>query len=316
MTTQFPGKRVLVVGDVMLDEFTWGDVRRISPEAPVPIVEVKRHTSTPGGAGNTAMNLASLGAEVLLGGVIGQDREAERLRDTLRGTKIDVVGLIVDKVRVTTTKTRILAHAQQVIRLDREHKNPLPAESEEALLGWAKQAISSVDVCVLSDYAKGVASPRFCREFISLARQKGKPVIVDPKGTDYTKYRGAAVVKPNALEVQQVLKTDISDEAGWLDAGEKLMAILPGTSLLVTRGADGMSLFQPGKQALHIPSVAREVFDVTGAGDTVVSTLALALAAGASLEQAAELANRAAAIVVGKVGTMAVTLSELQALLA
>lgn len=312
ITTRFAGKRVLVVGDVMLDEFIWGNVRRISPEAPVPIVEVERQSWAAGGAANTAMNVASLGAQVSLGGVVGHDQDADRLRATLRAADVDARGLAVDGARATTTKTRILAHAQQVVRLDREQKAALSADVEDQLLSWLAREMASANICILSDYGKGVASTRLCREMINLARQFGKPVVVDPKGADYTKYRGATVVKPNALEVQAVLKRGIDDEAGWRQAGEDLLSLLPGTSLLVSRGAEGMTLFLQGMHPLSIPSEAREVFDVTGAGDTVVSALALALASGASLKQAAYLASRAAAIVVGKVGTAAVTLRELQ----
>jgi D-beta-D-heptose 7-phosphate kinase/D-beta-D-heptose 1-phosphate adenosyltransferase len=308
----FHDRRVLVVGDSMLDEHVWGAVRRISPEAPVPVVEVERCNYVPGGAANTAVNAASLGGRVSLGGVVGADRDAERLTTALRAAGVDPGGLIPDPQRGTTTKTRIIAHGQHVARLDREHKAPLPAALEDRLLNWAEQEMETAEVCILSDYAKGVVSARFAQEFLSRARRAGRPVVVDPKGKDYAKYQGATVIKPNVQEVQQVLNREVRDEADWLHAGKQLTGMLPGTALLISRGAEGMSLFRGSEPPLHIPSVARAVFDVTGAGDTVVSTLALALAAGAPIEQAAHLANRAAGIVVGKVGTAAVSAEELR----
>jgi D-beta-D-heptose 7-phosphate kinase/D-beta-D-heptose 1-phosphate adenosyltransferase len=248
----------------------------------------------------------------LLGGVRGKDAEADRLAASLREAGVDTAGLVIDPSRPTTTKTRIIAHSQQVVRVDHEEHNPLSRAVEDRLLGWAQERLGSADVCVLSDYAKGVVSTRFAQEFIRLARQKDKPVIVDPKGPDYGKYRGATVIKPNMHEAERVLKLEIQGNSAWLAAGQQLMALLPESAFLITRGGEGMSLFRAGAPPLHIPSVARDVFDVTGAGDTVVATLALALACGASLQDCAFLANRAAGIVVGKVGTAAVTLAELQ----
>jgi D-beta-D-heptose 7-phosphate kinase/D-beta-D-heptose 1-phosphate adenosyltransferase len=308
---RFRGRRVLVVGDVMLDEHLWGAVRRISPEAPVPVVEVERRSYVPGGAANTAVNAASLGGVVRLGGVVGADREAERLAAALRDAGVATDGLVADGQRVTTTKTRIIAHAQQVVRLDSELRAPLSPALEDRLLDWAGREMRAADVCVLSDYAKGIVSARFAQEYIRRAREAGLPVVVDPKGTDYHKYRGATVLKPNVHEVQQVLNREVRGEAGWRQAAEQLAGVLPGTALLISRGAEGMTLFQVGEPPLHIPSVARAVYDVTGAGDTTVGVMALALAAGAPPAVAAHLANRAAGIVVSKVGTAAVTAEEL-----
>lgn len=309
----FPGKCVLIVGDVMLDEYIWGEVQRISPEAPVPVVEVRRRTYAPGGAANTAANVASLGGRALLGGVVGRDDQAERLRQALRQAGVDADGLFVDADRPTTTKTRIVAHSQQVVRVDTEQRMPLPVELEDTLLGWTAKRLSEADACILSDYDKGVVSPRLAERFIRLAREAGRPAVVDPKGTNYAKYRGATVVTPNIREAEQALNYKINGHADLLKVGRQLSTILEGSALLITRGPEGMSLFLNGAEAVHIPAVARNVFDVTGAGDTVVSTLALALAAGATLEQAARLANRAAGIVVGKFGTATVTIEELLA---
>lgn len=306
------GQRVLIVGDVILDEYLWGDVRRISPEAPVPVVEIRSRSVVPGGAANAAANVVSLGGKALLGGVVGRDQSAEQLKTALGRQGVDTGGLVSDAERLTTTKTRLIAHGQQVVRMDSEQRIPLPPPVEETLLRWVDSRLPEADACILSDYGKGVVSNRMAERLIRGARQLGKPVIVDPKGTNYTKYRGATVVKPNIHEVQQVLKEEIEDDNGLLEASRRLVGLLEGAAVLITRGSEGMSLFREGCAPLHIATVARRVFDVTGAGDTVVSTLAVALAAGSALEQAVHLANLTAGIVVGKRGTATVTLEELR----
>jgi D-beta-D-heptose 7-phosphate kinase/D-beta-D-heptose 1-phosphate adenosyltransferase len=308
----FPGKRILIVGDVILDEYLWGDVRRISPEAPVPVVEIRTRTFVPGGAANAAANIMSLAGRASLGGVLGRDHQAQQLVEALRRLGVDTDGLVADGDRLTTTKTRLLAHSQQVVRMDSEQRLPLSPPVENALLKWVDKHLPTAEACILSDYGKGVISDRVAQHLIRGTRQGGKPVIVDPKGTNYAKYRGATVVKPNIHEVQQVLREDIEDENSLLEASRRLLSLLDGTAVLLTRGSEGMALFRTGADPLHIAAVARRVFDVTGAGDTVVSTLAIALAAGAALEQAVELANLAAGIVVGKRGTATVTLEELR----
>ncbi len=307
----FAGKRVLIVGDVMLDEYVWGNVRRISPEAPVPVLDFTHRTRQPGGAANTAANVLSLGGRALLGGAVGDDEQGTLLLDLLRVAGGDVHGLVVAEGRRTTTKTRLIAHSQQVIRVDYEHAEPLPAAREDELLDWASRHMAEAHACVLSDYAKGVVSQRLAERFIGLARERGKPVLVDPKGTNFAKYRGATLVKPNLHEVERFLNQEIREEAAFIEAGRRLVDVLGGSAVLVTRGPEGMSLFRRDAPQVHIPSAAQAVYDVTGAGDTVVGTLALTLAVGAPLEQAAHLANRAAGIVVGKVGTAQVTPEEL-----
>lgn len=307
----FPGKRVLIVGDVMLDEYIWGEVRRISPEAPVPVVETRRRTYVPGGAANTAANVVSLSGRALLAGVIGRDDQAQKLQEALRERGINSEGLVVDDTRPTTTKTRIVAHSQQVVRVDLEQRAPLRPELEDRLLLWVEKRLPDADACILSDYDKGVVSPRLAERFIRLAREAGKPIVVDPKGTNYAKYRGATVVTPNVHEAERALNREINGDADLLEVGRQLLELLEGSALLITRGPQGMSLFVNRARPVHIPAVARNVFDVTGAGDTVVSTLAMALASGATLEQAARLANQAAGIVVGKFGTATVTIEEL-----
>lgn len=309
----FPGKQILVVGDVMLDEYIWGDVRRVSPEAPVPVVEIRCHTYLPGGAANTAANVVSLGGEALLGAVIGQDDHANQLCRVLEHYGMDVAGLVVDKERSTTTKTRVVAHRQQIVRVDLERRTPLPIELENALLAWVERKLNEADACVLSDYAKGVISNRLAQTCIQMAHKSGKPIVVDPKGTDYTKYRGATIITPNIQETEKALGSEIRLDTDLQAAGRRLSELLGGCAVLVTQGARGMTLFLQGSQAIHIPAVARSVYDVTGAGDTVVGTLALALATGASLVLAASLANRAAGLVIEKVGTATVTREELLA---
>ena len=316
LVSAFQRGQVLIVGDVMLDEYIWGEVRRISPEAPVPVVEVHRKTYVPGGAANVAMNVTSLGGKVLLGGVTGQDPQGEQLRHLLALQGADVTGLVVTEDRPTITKTRIVAHSQQIVRVDTERRAPLDPPTETALLGWIKSRLETVDVCILSDYAKGVISPDFARRFIEMAQQMDKPVVVDPKGIDYARYRGATLVTPNLHEAERAANHEINGHGDLVDVSRELLYILENSALLVTRGAEGMSLFVNGCEPVHIPAVARQVFDVTGAGDTGIATLALALAAAASLEQAARLANYAAGLVVGKVGTATVTSEELRAVLA
>jgi D-beta-D-heptose 7-phosphate kinase/D-beta-D-heptose 1-phosphate adenosyltransferase len=310
---RFPGRGVLVVGDVMLDEYVWGEVRRISPEAPVPVVEVRRRSFVPGGAANTAANVAALGGRPVLVSVVGQDLSASMLREVLAQNGTDADGLCADPGRATTTKSRVVAHGQQVARLDVEERAPLTPALEDALLDALREHLPRAEACILSDYAKGAVTPRVAQELIRLARRAGRPVVVDPKGADYSRYRGATVVKPNLHEAERSARVEIGGEAALGEAAARLLALLEGSAVLITRGPDGMSLFRRGAAPRHVPAVVRPVFDVTGAGDTVAGTLAMSLAAGASLESAVELANRAASIVVGKVGTATVTCDELRA---
>jgi rfaE bifunctional protein kinase chain/domain len=309
----FSSARVLVVGDVMLDEYVFGDVHRISPEAPVPVVQRRRHAVVPGGAANTAANVASLGGQVVLGGVIGNDPAGVQLREAVSQAGIDASGLIPTSDRPTTLKTRVIAHGQQLVRIDQEESAPLSALSENHLLTWAESWIPRVDVVVLSDYGKGVLTPRLTQHLLSYAGRAGKPSIVDPKGVDYQKYRSATVVTPNTLEAVHSTGIAIRNRDDLIRAGGRLLDLLSGSSILITRGPEGMSLFRQRQDPLDLPTAARHVYDVTGAGDTVVSTLAISLGCGVSLDQACQLANLAAGIVVGKVGTARVTREELAA---
>jgi D-beta-D-heptose 7-phosphate kinase/D-beta-D-heptose 1-phosphate adenosyltransferase len=309
--SRFERTRVLVAGDLMLDEYIWGTVQRVSPEAPVPVVEVERRTFVPGGAANTAANVGGLGGRAVLLSVVGRDEAGAALCGALRADGVETEAVLPVEGRPTTTKTRVIAHSQQVVRFDRETREPLPRDVEDRLLARVDDLLTTVQSCVLSDYAKGLASPRFVAELIRKCRREGKPIVVDPKGTDYGKYRGATVLKPNQHEAGKALNRELRDEEGVREAGRRLLEMVGGGAVLITRGAHGMSLFEPGREAVHIPAQAHEVFDVTGAGDTVAGTLATALAAGASLEQATRLASCAAGVVVGKVGTAAIQFGEL-----
>jgi D-beta-D-heptose 7-phosphate kinase/D-beta-D-heptose 1-phosphate adenosyltransferase len=306
-----PGKRVLVIGDVMLDEYLWGAVRRISPEAPVPVVELQRRTYLPGGAANTAANVVGLRGEVTLAGVVGADEAGRQLRLALAERGVEGEGLVVDEGRPTTRKTRVIAHSQQVVRVDQELRAGLSAALQSRLVRFFDQRLPCVDACILSDYAKGLVSAELAGHVIASARAAGRPVVVDPKGSDFARYRGATVVKPNLHETSLFLRHEVTTLEDVLEAGQRLLNLMEADAVLITRGAAGMSLFQPGRPPVHIPAHAREVFDVTGAGDTVAATLTVALAAGAVPEAAARLASRAAAIAVGRVGTTAVQLAEL-----
>jgi rfaE bifunctional protein kinase chain/domain len=309
---RFAGRRVLVVGDVMLDEYLWGDATRLSAEAPVPVIEVRDRSIAAGGASNVAANVASLGGIALLGGVVGIDETGARLKAMLREAGIDGRGLVADTGRRTTAKVRLVARSQQIVRMDHEDRTPLAAGVTRQLLAWAEEEIASCDACILSDYGKGVVTPQLAKTIIDLARARGIPAVVDPKGTDYTKYRRATVVKPNVSEVERVVNRELAAVADLERAGRQLAELLEGTAVLITRGPEGMTLVRADAAAWHVPAAAQQVYDVTGAGDTVVSVLALGLAAGAPLEPAIEMANYAAGLAVARRGTATVGLAELR----
>lgn len=314
---RFRGCPVLVVGDLMLDEFLWGQVHRISPEAPVPVVEVLHRTFVAGGAANAAANVASLGGRPIVAGLVGHDEAGEHVVRILEQAGTDASGVVIDPDRPTTTKARVLAHSQQMLRLDREVRGSIGDAVADELLARADAVLPAARSCVLSDYGKGVAAPRLVRSLVQRCASRGIPLIVDPKGTDYAKYAGASLVKPNLAEAGRVLNRELHSESDVESAGMHLMELLgPGTSVLITRGAQGMSLFQWNTAAIHIPALAREVYDVTGAGDTVAGTIALMLGTGHSMEEACRLASVAAAIAVGKTGTVAVSCDQLREALA
>ncbi len=307
---QFSDQPILVVGDLMLDRFVWGRVERISPEAPVPVVEVVKETVHLGGAANVAYNLAVLKARPLLVGVVGSDEAGDRLVEELHRQEISSEGIVRDKGRSTTIKTRIIAHNQQVCRTDREDKTPLSQGTVDQMRSTFQTLLEQVQGMILSDYAKGALSAALVVDLIQEARQAKKFLAVDPKSGDFSVYRGASIVTPNKKEAVRASGVEIVDEASFLQAGQKLLEVTASDYLLITRGEEGMTLFE-GKEHSHIPTVAREVFDVSGAGDTVIASLTLAVAAGASIRDAAILANHAAGVAVGKLGTAAATGEEI-----
>jgi rfaE bifunctional protein kinase chain/domain len=297
------GRRVLVLGDVMLDEFVWGRVVRISPEAPVPVVEVERQSVHLGGAGNVAAGVRALGGEAVLVGVVGSDGPAEVLRQALASAGVGCELAVADTGRPTTVKTRILAHNQQVVRYDREQADDIPPELEDRVTDRVRELLPGVGALLLSDYQKGVITPRVTKTVLAAARRHGVPVLVDPKVRHFPLYKRVTVVTPNQLEAEQATGIRIRTEADLHRAGARILRLLGCEAALVTRGEHGMSLFRRDHEPEHIPTAAQEVFDVTGAGDTVIATLSLAVCSGASLVDACRLANHAAGVVVGRVGT-------------
>jgi rfaE bifunctional protein kinase chain/domain len=305
------GVKILVVGDIMLDRYLWGNVSRISPEAPVPIVKLEKVTQIPGGAANVAANVASLGATPLLVGAIGDDSAGRALPELLRANKIAGDFLVKISDRPTTTKTRVVAHQQQVVRIDDETARPLDAAESSLIVNQAVELIPESDVVVFSDYAKGCLSDAVLSPIIETARRENKAILVDPKGRDYRKYDGASLLTPNKTEAATASGLEIYDDETLDAAGEKLLADLSVETLLVTLGEDGMRLFERNSTKKHFSSAARAVYDVTGAGDTVIAALAVCLGAGADLAFAANIANLAGGLAVEQVGTTAVRSSDL-----
>jgi rfaE bifunctional protein kinase chain/domain len=309
---KFKGGKILVIGDLILDQYIWGPVSRISPEAPVPVVNVSSETLQLGGAANVSNNIRSLGGRVDLCGVIGTDEAGRKFTDVLRSYGMGNDGVLIDRDRPTTRKTRIVAHNQPLVRFDVERCHAISGVLEARISRYVAACIRSVAAVVVSDYAKGVITARVMADVTALADRHKIPVIVDPKVGHIGYYKGVTVLTPNHLEAMQAAGLQGEDENTLLEAGRQLQQRLGCRAVLITRGERGMSLFEEGGHVLHIPTVARQVFDVTGAGDTVVATLALALAAGAPMRQAAKLANYAGGIVVGMLGTGTVTPAQLQ----
>jgi D-beta-D-heptose 7-phosphate kinase/D-beta-D-heptose 1-phosphate adenosyltransferase len=309
---RFSGVTVLVAGDFMLDEYIWGKVSRISPEAPVTVVEVERETRTLGGAGNVVNNLAALGARVEVIGLVGEDPLAAALRQELGRLQVEADGLFTDPARHTTRKTRVYGGQQQVVRIDRETRTPAPASFTAKALEHLKKRLSELSALILSDYAKGALTPEFLQEAIRLARLQKVPVVVDPKGQDYTPYAHATVITPNARELEQTVGRTLGSREERVAAAQELRQRLDLQALLVTEGAAGMTLVGHQGAVRLEARTPREVFDVSGAGDTVVAVLTLGLAAGFSLGEAAGLANLAAGVVVTKRGTAPILASEME----
>lgn len=309
----FPACRVLVVGDIMLDEYVFGTVGRISPEAPVPVVAVTRDTKVPGGAANVALNLAGLKASVEMAGLVGNDAAGRYVTRALRGRGIGVSAVVLDPDRPTTVKTRVIAHGQQVVRVDREMKAPPSKRTHDALIRRILSLLGDVRGIVFSDYRKGALGAELVREVTAVARGKGLFVAVDPKQADFAWYRGCTLITPNKKEAEAALGgRELRSDLDVLEGGKELLRRAGADAVLITRGEEGMTLVERGrKECFHIPALARQVFDVTGAGDTVIGTVAACLATGSSMREAAMLANIAASVVVGEIGTSPITVEKL-----
>jgi D-glycero-beta-D-manno-heptose-7-phosphate kinase len=307
-------RKIVVLGDVMLDEFIWGDVTRISPEAPVPVVDIRRESVHLGGAANVLANLVGLGANACVIGVVGNDPAGERLRSSLKEVsplqQDDY--LVVDRDRPSTTKTRIIAHSQLVVRADREQRRPVNGPVEARIIDTLKQAIQEADALVVSDYDKGVVTPHILDEILPSAYAR-VPVLIDPKIRNFPHYRPASLITPNHHEALRMTNLEADSDDGLHQAARLIREKLNCDAVLITRGDRGIMLVEGDRNPVYVETAAREVYDVTGAGDTVIATLAAALSAGATMLEAANLANHAAGIVVGKVGTATATDEELLA---
>ena len=312
---KFKECRILVVGDLMIDEYVWGHVDRISPEAPVPVVTVRREEFTLGGAGNVINNLVAMGLQVRAAGMIGTDAHGKQLLSKLWNLRVNTDGIVETMERPTIQKTRIMAGSQHVLRIDRESATTPPPKIAAQVGDAVEAALEESDLMVISDYGKGLLSKSLLERIISAARHKGIISIVDPKGLDYSNYSGATLITPNRQEASLATGVHIMDDGTLLNAGRKLRTRYDIQNVLITRGKDGMTLFSADGKRTDIPAETRQVYDVSGAGDTVVATMAAALAAGEDYVAAASAANTAAGIVVGKVGTATVSGAELRAAL-
>lgn len=308
---RFGKVRVLVVGDLMLDQFIWGRVERISPEAPVPVVQVTRESFHLGGAANVAHNIQALGGHATACGIVGRDSAGRRVLAELKHIGAGTAGVTTSRGAVTIRKTRIIAHSQQVVRFDREQSDHAGGATA-AILRFLQRHLWDFDAVVLSDYGKGVITGELLEGLRAARARRAFRLIVDPKKPNFPFYKGMTLATPNLLEAAYAAGVDIRDDASLQLAGQRLLEQWDAEAILITRGEHGMTLFRRHASTRHFPTAARQVFDVTGAGDTVVAACALALAAGAQFEQAALLANHAASVVVGKIGTATVSAAELR----
>jgi len=309
---RFAKLRVLVAGDLILDHYLHGSVLRISPEAPVPVLNVEKEGYLLGGAANVARNLSSLGARVELVGLRGKDEFGVMLEKLIAADPLICPRLVSDPSRPTTLKTRCIANGQQMVRLDREVPHPVSGRTEDRVIAALTSRLAVCNAIIVSDYAKGLLSKRVLDELIARAREAGKPLFVDPKGDEYRRYRGATYLTPNQKEAQEATGVKITDEESLRRAGRALLKQVAAEAVFITRGPKGVSVFPRTGKPIHMPARAREVFDVTGAGDTFIAVSTLAVAAGGSLADAATLANAAAGVVVGHAGVAAVKLAELR----
>ncbi len=307
---KFSTTGILVIGDLMVDQYIWGKVKRISPEAPVPVVEVTEEELLLGGAANVANNVLSLGGKVFITGTVGTDFTGKILINKFREKGFNTDGIIADGNRPTTVKTRVIAHSQQVVRFDREVKSDISRSTLSSILGYVKDCLPDIKGIIISDYSKGLITRTLIRKIIELAGS-GIFIAVDPKVGHFDYYKGATLITPNINEASSGSGIDITDEKSLFAAGRALLAKLHGKAVIITRGDEGMALFEESGKITSIPTCAREIYDVSGAGDTVIAALALCHAAGADLEDAAILANHAAGVVVGKIGTAVATRQEI-----
>lgn len=315
LSSSKPAPQILVIGDLMLDHYIFGSASRLSPEAPVPIVNVKKETKIVGGAANVACNLTSLSANVFLAGIVGNDNFGDEVIDILAGHKIDTSLIIKDETRQTTIKTRVVAGNHQIVRIDNEDTHPINEILENQFLSDLLGVIKLSDIIVLSDYNKGLLTPSLCEKIISICKELDKKVIVDPKGLDYSKYSGAFIIKPNKKELAEAAKTErINNDIDLVEAANQLLFQTNASYLIVTLSENGIAIFATDYHQI-IPVAATEVFDVTGAGDTVIATLAYGIALGLTVEEAATVANYAAAIVIKHIGSATTTNKEIIAAL-
>ncbi|OGC92283.1 MAG: hypothetical protein A2W25_14825 [candidate division Zixibacteria bacterium RBG_16_53_22] len=313
LLNNFPKTKIVVLGDIMLDRYLWGNVDRISPEAPVPVVHIKKETTNLGGGANVAANVQALGADVTLLGIVGNDMMADILKENLVENGLKTTGLLIDKGRPTTVKTRIVAHNQQVVRIDREDTLEIGSPLVEQLIARITKMLKGIDGIIISDYGKGVITYDLLSALIPIARNAGKFIAVDPKEVHFMNYREVSVITPNHHEAGFISGKKITSDTVLADVGWNLMDLLSLESLLITRGEKGMALFEKDRKLTHIPARAKTVYDVTGAGDTVIATLTVARTAGASMHEAAIFANSAAGLAVAQFGTARITRNELKA---
>ena len=311
LPTDLKPPKILIIGDLMIDQYIWGDANRLSPEAPVPIVNVQKESNTLGGAGNVAQNLLSFGAEVIVAGLIGEDAAGKELLKVLADENADTRGIVVDAERPTTIKTRIIAGSHQIVRIDREVTETISKICEDELFNRIIADFADADIVLFSDYNKGVLSPSLCSRVINYCNTVNKRVIVDPKGLNFVKYQGAFIIKPNKKELAQAVKFEkISSTADLKNAAVALFELTNAAYLVVTLSEEGIAILtKDSYQLLEVK--ATEVFDVTGAGDTVLATLAYFIALGFTVEEACELANHAAAIVIRRVGSASTSVKEI-----
>lgn len=312
LLTSFKGKKIAVVGDLMVDRYYWGRVSRISPEAPVPVVEVESESVRLGGAANVANNIETLGGEPVLVGLIGNDHPGQLFLDILKERNLQSRGIVIDATRPTTIKTRVIAHDQHVVRIDNESKAECSDTIRHRIIDAVQNGIQELDGIILEDYNKGVITKGVIHELMAVARKYDKVVTVDPKFDNFFEYKHATVFKPNRREVEEVMGGRLRTLADVEKAGKELRELLSAENVLLTRGEEGMSLFESDGSVSHVPTMAESVQDVSGAGDTVISTLTMALASGASIKEATTMANCAGGIVVGSVGIVPIIPRELR----